>query len=118
MTSKKNKNFFHSFQNAFNGLGYIFISQKNFKLLILMTIVVFLAAYYFKFSLSKWIILIFLCCFILVLEIVNTIIETMLDHLFEDKIDPHAKIIKDSAAGMVLLASIFSLIIGFLIFFF
>lgn len=114
----KNKSFFDSLKNAFAGLGYIFISQKNFKLLILITILVFLAAFYFNFSLSKWVILIFLCCFILVLEIVNTIIETILDHIFEDKIDPHAKIIKDSAAGMVLLASIFSLIIGFLIFFF
>lgn len=114
----KNKNFFTSLKNAFAGLGYIFINQKNFKLLILITILVFLAAFYFKFSLSKWIILIFLCCFILVLEIVNTIIETILDHIFEDKIDPHAKIIKDSAAGMVLLASIFSVVIGFLIFFF
>ncbi|GIW65143.1 MAG: hypothetical protein KatS3mg093_122 [Candidatus Parcubacteria bacterium] len=114
----KNKNFFHSLKNAIDGLVYIFISQKNFKILILITILVFLTAYFFQFSLSKWLILIFLCCFILVLEIVNTIIETILDHIFENKIDPHAKIIKDSAAGMVLLASIFSLIIGFLIFFF
>lgn len=114
----KNRSFFDSFKNAFNGLTYVFISQRNFKILILITVLVFLAALYFNFSLSKWLILIFLCCFILVLEIVNTIIETILDHIFEDKVDPHAKIIKDLAAGMVLLASIFSLVIGFLIFFF
>ncbi len=116
--SFKNRNFFHSLKNAFDGLIYVFAHQRNFKILILITILVFLAAYFYKFSLSKWLILIFLCCFILVLEMVNTIIETILDHLFENRIDPHAKIIKDSAAGMVLLASIFSLIIGFLIFFF
>ncbi|MCS7200627.1 MAG: diacylglycerol kinase family protein [Patescibacteria group bacterium] len=113
----KNRNFVFSVKNALDGLRYAFITQRNFKLLILITFLVFLAAYFFEFSLTKWLILIFLCCFILVLEIVNTIIETIIDHIFEDKIDAHAKVIKDLAAGMVLLASIFSLVIGFLIFF-
>ena len=52
--------------------------------------------------------------FCLTIEIANTVFEKTVD-LITDEWNPKAKLAKDLAAGMMLMASIGSLIIGFLI---
>ncbi len=116
----KNKNILESFKNAFEGLRYTFLKHRNFKILIFIGILAIIFAFYFSFNLNfpleKWLILILLIGTILSLELLNTAIELLANHIAEEKYDPHIKIIKDVSAGAVFLLSLFSIILGILLF--
>ncbi len=116
----KNKNIFESFKNAFEGLKCTLLRHRNFRILIIISVLVIIVAFYFSinlnFSLEKWLILLLLIGTILSLEVLNSAIELLADHISEDKYDPHIKMIKDTSAGAVLLISLFSIILGLLLF--
>ena len=67
-------------------------------------------------SLSNYVILIDTIMSVLILEILNTSIESIVDLLVKKKFNSLAKIAKDTSAGAVLLASINSVIIAVYIF--
>jgi diacylglycerol kinase len=116
----RNKNIFQSFKNAFEGLRYTFLEHRNFRILAFFAFLVIILAFYLTFNLSfsleKWLVLILLISVILSLELLNTAIEFLANHLSGDQYDPHIKIIKDISASAVLLISLFSIILGFLLF--
>ena len=66
-------------------------------------------------SLFEWIILLFTISFVLILELVNTTLENIVN-LVSPKIHPKAKAAKDVAAAAVLLAAILSVVVGVLLF--
>jgi len=71
--------------------------------------------YYFSISWVEWLVLIFTFNMVITAEMVNTSIEAMVDLIsLEWRKDAH--IAKDVSAGMVLIAAIFSVIIGIYIF--
>lgn len=65
---------------------------------------------------NEWIAILFCSALVLGLEMINTAIEK-LSNVVSTSIRPDIKIIKDMAAGAVLLVSIISLIIACIIFF-
>lgn len=106
---------FKSFKFAFDGLKTAFSNGRNFKIqLLLMTIGIALALI-LDFSSIEWAILIVIVALVLILEIVNTSLESIVNLVSPD-IHPEAKIAKDMAASAVLMASIASLLIGALLF--
>lgn len=109
------RNFFFSFKNAFHGLLYVFEKERNFRLEILAGIFVVIAM--FLADLEKWevVALIFMIFNVLVLEILNTSVERIVN-MFKPRLHPYAKVIKDITAGAVLLVSIGSVIIAIIIF--
>lgn len=104
-----------SFKHAFSGIFYFFRTQPNFRIHLLATIVVLIAAFYFQVTRSEWLILLLTITMVLVAEMLNTAVESMTD-LITIKRHKHAKIAKDVAAGMVLSTAILSILVGLVIF--
>src|SRR5690606_13008379 len=96
-------------------LGYAFKSQLNFKVHILVAFLVVLAGYRFKLSVAEWLWIIASIGVVLMVELLNTAIEVLVDFI-SPEIHPKAKIIKDVAAGAVLITAITAACIGLVIF--
>ncbi|MCX8095236.1 MAG: diacylglycerol kinase family protein [Caldisericia bacterium] len=112
----KSRNLIDSFKNAFRGLKITYLRERNFRIQISFAI---LAIYFsIKFNIEKIYFIFVLLAIFLVLysELINSALEILCDKL-EKKYDENIKNIKDAIAGGVLLFSIFSIILGLIIFF-
>jgi diacylglycerol kinase len=109
------RKFIKGFGYAFSGLAYTFKSQLNFKVHVSIAILVAISGYCFKLSSSEWLWIIASVGLVLMTELINTAIEQLVD-LVSPEIHPKAKIIKDAAAGAVLVAAITAAGIGLVIF--
>jgi diacylglycerol kinase len=90
-----------SFFHAFQGLHWAIVTQPNFRVHLVISILVFIAGLALKISSYEWLIL-FLCITIgLSLELVNTSIEAVTD-LVTTEHRQFAKIAKDTAAAAML----------------
>lgn len=104
-----------SFKYSLKGIGKVFREEQNFRIHTLATLAVLLLALYFKISVWEFIILILLIGLVLILEIVNSIVERLLD-LIKPRIHTYVEDIKDMAASIVFIGACISVIIGLLIF--
>lgn len=105
----------NSFRYAFRGLGYAFRHEQSFRIHILAALGVVLLMLVFRVTFREAIILWLVIAAVLVLELINTIFEYMVDML-QPRIHHLAQIIKDMMAATVFLASLGALVIGILIF--
>jgi len=112
----KNRNFLQSLKSAFRGIYITYISQRNFRIQVSFAILVIYFGLKFKVGIMNMIILLFTILLVLSFELINTSIEFLSDKI-ESKYDILIKNSKDTLSGLVLLASIISVIIGFIIFF-
>ena len=104
-----------SFVYAFKGLAYIFRTQHNFYIHIAISICVIFAGIILKISKTEWLIITGFIGLVLSAEAFNTAIEKIVDKLSPTH-NKDAGIVKDVAAGAVLLASISAAIAGLIIF--
>lgn len=104
-----------SFKHARDGIWYSIATQPNFRIHLLAAFMVIFSAWHFDVTRTEWIMLLFAIALVLVAEMLNTAIESATDILILE-FNKHVKISKDVAAGMVLVAAIFSAIIGLIIF--
>ncbi len=104
-----------SLKNAFNGIIYTFRYELSFRIQSLAAIIALFLAFILPLKLYERTVICLLVCMVLVLELINSAIERVVD-LFKPAIDHSAKFIKNIMAGAVFLAAIFSLIIGIIIF--
>jgi diacylglycerol kinase len=104
-----------SFVHAGRGV-YIFLktAHNSWIHIFIFAVAIFLG-FYFKITNVEWMILILAGGVVLVSEAFNTAIEIDMD-LTSPDYHPYAKDTKDVSAGAVLIASIFALIVGILIF--
>ena len=112
---KKERVHLISFKHAWNGIIYAFTTQPNFRFHFFFALLVIIAGLFFKISSIEWIVIGFTIMVVLVAETVNTAIESVVD-LLTDKYHLDARRAKDVSAGMVLVAVVFSIFVGFLIF--
>jgi diacylglycerol kinase len=107
--------FLKGFVFAFKGILSALLSERNMKVHLLAVIVVSVAGCCFQISTTEW--LAVLLCFALVisLEMVNTAIEILADRISPGKDEAIGKA-KDIAAGAVLIAAIFSVVIAIMVF--
>ncbi|PIR78109.1 MAG: hypothetical protein COU28_03390 [Candidatus Magasanikbacteria bacterium CG10_big_fil_rev_8_21_14_0_10_36_16] len=105
-----------SFIYAMKGLVYTFKREQNFRLEVVIAVVVIFAMFFLGLRSSEKIIVLLLITFILTLEMFNTIIERFLD-LLKPRLDSQVKLLKDIMAGVVFLASLGALVIGAMIFY-
>lgn len=105
----------NSFRFAFQGIYVFFKNEIHAKIHLLAIVLVTSAGIIFEISKIEWCII--LLCFALVLaaEMINSAIENVVDLISPD-LHPLAGKAKDLAAGAVLTASIFTVIIAALIF--
>jgi diacylglycerol kinase (ATP) len=110
------RSFFESFKIALIGLRFVMHTQRNMRIHIIIGILVILLGLLFKLSLLEMAILTLTIMFVIVSEVINTAIELSLDFINGKGHHPSVKLIKDIAAGGVLLASINAVIVGSIIF--
>jgi len=106
---------FRSFQFAFEGISTEFKKGRNFRIQIFLGLTALISAFILKFSPIEWAILVITIASVLILELINTSLESMVN-IVSPEIRPEAKIAKDVAAASVFIASIASVIIGALLF--
>jgi diacylglycerol kinase len=105
----------NSFRFACNGIRYAIHTQPNFRIQLVFLALAVLMGLLFKITQLQWTALILTSSLVLILEIINTSIETLMDFITKEY-NPEAAKVKDTAAGAVLIASIMSVIIGLIIF--
>lgn len=116
MSRFKANSFSESLNYAIRGLKLAICSQKNFVIELSIGIITFLIACAFGFSSSDKCILLITILIVLVCELVNSAIEFTLDASYKNSYSKLVEMAKDISAGIVLLASIFSIIIGIILF--
>lgn len=104
-----------SFKHAFDGLFYTLRSQPNFRVHVFFATLAIVLGFLFHLSRPEWSVIIFVIGLVLIAEMVNTSIESVVD-LITDQFHLKAKIAKDVAAGMVLVSAIIAIITGILIY--
>jgi undecaprenol kinase len=104
-----------SFKHAFSGLIHTFSSQPNLRIHLTIALLVLLAGWWFGITRMEWIILLFTIMWVIVSEMINTVIEAVCD-LLSTEYHRSIKVAKDVAAGMVLVGAMGSIIIGLIIF--
>ncbi len=103
-----------SFGFAFAGIG-VALQQTNFKIQISAAIIAVILGFVLDISLFEWIVVISLSGIVLTAEIINTSIEEIVNFISPEK-NNKAKIIKDLAAGAVLVVALTAFIVGLIIF--
>ena len=112
----KNDNFIEAWYNAINGIIYTATTQRNFRIQLVLAVIVLALSLFYGLGTTEFLCLVFALFFVIFAEMVNTAIETVVD-LFVDVYHPKAKIAKDVAAGAVVLSACNALIVGYFIFF-
>ena len=113
---KTSKNVLISFKYAFSGLKYVLRTSRNFKIQLTFALIILTVGFVLHITTSNFVILMATIMSVLILEIFNTSIESLVDLVAKKKFNRLAKISKDTSAGAVLLASINSVIIALYIF--
>jgi undecaprenol kinase/diacylglycerol kinase (ATP) len=104
-----------SFGHAWDGIAYCFKTQLNFRIHLLVLLLVAIAGYFFAINTTEWLFIIGCTMLVLSLELINTAIEHVCDTITTE-IHPAIKIIKDAAAAAVLLVAVGSVVTGLIIF--
>ena len=111
------KNIFASFKYAINGLIYCFQTTRNFRIQISFGALVIILCSLFKCNPNEYMIIISTIFSVLILELLNTSVESIVDLNVKNKFNKLAKISKDCSAASVLLASLNSIFVAAFIFF-
>ena len=104
-----------SFRYAAQGLSYAFSSQRNFRIHVGTGFVVFGLGLWLQLSVDRLAVLVLTVAAVLVLELLNTATEAVVDLAIGRRFHPLARIAKDCAAAAVLVASLSSLLIALLL---
>jgi diacylglycerol kinase (ATP) len=104
-----------SFRYAAQGLAYGFASQRNFRIHVITGLVVFALGLWLGLSLDRMAVLVLTVAAVLVLELLNTATEAVVDLAIGRQFHPLARIAKDCAAAAVLVAAISSMLIALLL---
>ena len=106
-----------SFFYAAKGLRYAFSTQRNFRIHVGFALVAFALGSFLGLNKSDLAIMSLTVTSVLVIELLNTAIESVVDLAIGTRFHPLAQIAKDCSAGAVLVASISSLLIAVLLLF-
>lgn len=105
-----------SFIYAFRGLRSVWKKEQNFRFHSIAAILVLVAAVFLRLSRIDFLFLLILICAVLILELINTVFERLID-ILKPRIHQYSKEIKNISSAIVLLAAIFSVLSGIIIFY-
>jgi len=111
----KSRNWLESFGHAMDGIRKTAAKERNFRIQIIFGMIAIIACIILRVETWQFMLVAFAIFFVLAMELVNTAIEALTDLSCKGKIHPLAKTAKDAAAGAVLLASAFAVIVGILV---
>lgn len=104
-----------SFVYAFHGLWYFLKTEHNAWIHLFATFSALILGLIFEINTTEWLFVVLAITMVLTAEAFNTAIEYLVDYI-STKRHPMAGLIKDIAAGAVLITAIGALIIGLIIF--
>ncbi len=107
--------YLRSFIYALRGIGFALKSEKNFRFEIVTAVVAVIAGLLLPLSALERSLIFLSIALVLVLELVNTAFERVMD-ILKPRIHPYARVIKDMMAGAVLLTTLTAIAIGITIF--
>jgi diacylglycerol kinase len=110
----KNRPFRERLGFALDGLGAAWRRETSLRTQTALAALAIIALVLLQPPIVWWAIVAITISFVLAMELMNAALEALLDHLHPDR-HPEIRIIKDMAAGAVLLASIGALAIGALL---
>jgi diacylglycerol kinase (ATP) len=109
-------NLFVSFKYAWAGVTYAFTTQRNFRIHAAISALAISLGIFLQISAVKMAVIVLTCAIVLVLELINTAIESLVDLTVKQTYHELAKIAKDCAAGAVLIAAIAAVLVaGFIL---
>ena len=111
----KQQNLLQSFYNAFSGIKYFFLHDRNGKIHLAAAIAVIAVSFVLKLTPGEWATVLLCIAIVTALEMMNAAIENLCD-LVEANFHPVVKIIKDVSAAAVLFCAIVSAVIACIIF--
>ncbi len=103
------------FSNALAGIVETYRSERNFKIHVVVALAAVSIGAWIDMTPSEWRWILLCIAMVFIMEMLNTAIEALVDLVSPDK-HPLAKKAKDVAAGAVLIAAVFSVIMGAMIF--
>jgi diacylglycerol kinase len=106
---------FRSFGYAFQGIAYVWRTQRNARVHVGVACLVIVAAIYFRVTAVEWAILALTMGVVFSAEMINTVAELAVD-LLTQRQHPLAKVAKDAGAGAVLIAALAAVAVGLAIF--
>lgn len=104
-----------SFSYAFNGIFYMMRTQHNFWIQMIIGLLAIFLGLVLNISMFDWGLIILSCGMVLAAETFNSAVETLTDIVHPEQ-DPRAGLVKDLAAGAVLITAMVAAIVGLLIF--
>ena len=107
--------FIRGFGYALNGIWHASVTQLNFRVHLICTLIVVYAGYALHISPNEWLWIILCIALVLAAELFNTAIEFLTD-LVSPEYNKKAGLVKDMSAGAVLVTAIGALAIGLIIF--
>lgn len=108
------KRLFRSFGYALNGIKAS-LSQTNLRIHFAVLMVVVAAGFYFGITYVEWLSIVFATGLVISMELMNTAIEHLVN-LASPGHRPAAGLVKDIAAGAVLVAVVSAIVIGLIVF--
>ncbi len=107
----RSRNLLESFRYAFAGLAYALRTQRNTRIHLSIAALVIAMGLWLRLPPTSWAVLTLTIGLVLVGEMINTVVETLVDMITADY-HPLAKVTKDVMAAVVLLTAMFSVIVG------
>jgi len=110
------RKFIDSANNAINGILHAAKTQRHMRYHFFIAVILLILSLLLEVNWTEFAILVVLAIIVLATEMLNTALETITDILFKGY-DTRAKIIKDTAAGAVLITAVGAAVIGYIILF-
>ena len=107
--------FYKSLLYSIKGTFWMLKSERNFQLEVFALIINLFLIVYFKLNSTDVALILVVCFLVLIAETINTDIEKICDFV-EPHFNKKIGIIKDIAAGAVILATLLSIIVGVLVY--
>ncbi len=104
-----------SYRHAFNGVKYVLGHENNIFYQVIAAIATILISYALELNRMEWIIICIMIGLVLMAETFNSAIEKLADHLHPQK-HPAIGLVKDIAAGAVLIIATTAAVVGMIIF--
>lgn len=108
------KKLIRSCGHALRGIGYAF-TGRNFQIQTVVAVAVIDLSLYFHITKIEWALVFLSIGLVLSLEATNSALEEVCNK-FHPETHPHIALIKDLAAGAVLLSSLTAIVIGIFVF--
>jgi diacylglycerol kinase len=107
--------YFRRFGYAIAGIIWFVVNERNARFHLASTLIVIFLGWYARVSHTEWIALIFAIAMVWVAEMLNTAVEKTMDFISQ-RTHYRIRIVKDVAAGAVLIASVAALCIACFVF--